>query len=81
MLPTLGIVLTTELVAKLIKETLPSPVLATAAMFNTGSIAIADGLAPTAMVAPGAVGMDAGLGVTAKFTAETEDRFAEMPGF
>ena len=41
------------------REMLPSAVLATAARFNIGSIAIADGLAPTAILALGAVGIDA----------------------
>jgi hypothetical protein len=77
----LGIVLTTELVAKLIKETLPSPVLATAARFSTGSIAMADGVAPTGILALGAVGIDEGFGVTARFTAETDGKFAVIPGF
>src|SRR5262249_51185737 len=39
------------------------------------------GLAPTVMVALGAVGIDEGFGVTAKFTAEVEGRFAAIPGF
>jgi hypothetical protein len=80
-LPTFGIVLTTEFVARLIKETLPSPEFTTAARFNTGSTAMADGLAPTVMLALGAVGIDAGLGVTARFTAETGGGFAVIPGF
>ena len=71
----------TEFVARLIKETLPSAEFATAARFNTGSTAIAEGLAPTVMVALGAVGIDGGFGVTAKFTAEMDGRFGAIPGF
>ena len=65
----------------MIKETLPSPEFATAARFNTGSMAIAAGLAPTVMLALGAIGIEEGFGVTAKFTAEVDGRLAVIPGF
>src|SRR5271168_5008556 len=59
---------TCVLVARLMMLTVLSAELATTARFSAGSMAMADGLWPTPMVAPGDDGNEAGS--TAKFTAE-----------